>query len=357
MFGLFRLLLALEVVIHHLADRQPEGWYSVYAFYTLSGYLMTLVITRKYPLNPHGGTNFLINRVLRIYPPYLTMALLAWLLLSLPGTARVAHQLVQVPPMGLPSGGVGWFTNVFILGWKVKVPKLEPQVWSVYRELFFCAAIFFVFARSRRLALVWFVCSALYAVSVVWRGYRIFEIYTTFQGASLSYSAGCCLFHFRDRLRFLTRPLFPLIGLAAVLPFLLEYLRPHFFREDSVVPFYANVVLSAYLVLLLSTLKAPKRIFQIDQYLGNLSYPIYLCHYNVAVVVAAVLRWPPVESYRLLLAGLPAILLCAWLVNKYVERTIGYGYDKRRQAAQKTARPPAMPASGTIALELRPESD
>jgi peptidoglycan/LPS O-acetylase OafA/YrhL len=357
MFGLFRLVLALEVVIHHLSDRQPAGWYSVYAFYVLSGYLMTLVITRKYPLNPHGGTNFLINRVLRIYPPYLTMALLAWLLLHLAGTARVAHQLVQVPPMGLPSGIAGWFTNFFILGWKVKVPKLEPQVWSVYREIFFCAAIYFVFSRNRRLALVWFVGSAVYAASVVWRGYRIFEIYTTFQGASLSYSAGTCLYHYRDRLRFLTRPLYPLIALAAILPFVLQLLRPYFFREDSVVPFYANVVLSAYLVLLLSTLKAPKRIFQIDQYLGNLSYPIYLCHYNVAIVLVAVLHWPPIESYRLLLAGLPPILLCAWLVNKYVERTIGYGYDKRRQAAQKTARSPVPPAAGAIVLGLSPESD
>ena len=230
MFGLFRLVLALEVVIHHLSNRQPEGWYSVYAFYALSGYLMTLVIRRKYPLTPFGGTNFLINRALRIYPPYLTMALAAWLLLNAPLPARIAHELVQVPPIGLPSGAASWFSDIFILGWHLPVPKLEPQVWSVYREIFFCTAIFFVFSRNRRLALVWFAGSAAYAGWTVLRGYRIFDVYTTFQGASLSYSAGSCLCHYRDRLRFLTRPLYPLIGAAAILPFILEFIRPHFFR-------------------------------------------------------------------------------------------------------------------------------
>ena len=124
-------------------------------------------------------------------------------------------------------------------------------------------------------------------------------------------------------------------------------------------PFYLNVILSAYMVLLLSTLKAPARIFQIDQYLGNLAYPIYLCHLNVAIVVAAVLHWPGFVSDRLLLAALAPVLLCAWVVNKYVERTIGYGYDKRRQAAQKNAnaRRPAMPVAGAIPFGLRPESD
>lgn len=44
MFGSFRTLLALGVVISHLGSAPYMGTYAVFGFYALSGYLMTLIM-------------------------------------------------------------------------------------------------------------------------------------------------------------------------------------------------------------------------------------------------------------------------------------------------------------------------
>ena len=62
MFGLFRYWLALFVVYGHTVPVDPSwgpeynwvGHYGVWAFYLLSGYLMTLVLCERYPANPSG---------------------------------------------------------------------------------------------------------------------------------------------------------------------------------------------------------------------------------------------------------------------------------------------------------------
>ena len=331
MFGIFRLGLALLVLIYHLAGYHFAGWYSVYAFYALSGFLMTLVIVKKYELSVTGTANFAVNRALRIYPPYLLVVLTSLILLQIPPLADNARQLVRSPDIGMPQGPMGWLENLFIWGWHMRDPKLVPQMWTVFRELFYCGLIFLVFARYRWLALAWFAGSAVLAVSNLARGAQFLEVYTSFQMASLAYSAGCCLYHFRPHLRRFTRPLVPLICLVSVLPFALEAIRPRFFSDTSLIPFYWNIALSTYLVLLLSCLKGSLRMRALDQYLGNLSYPVYLCHFNVAVVVATAAGWPAAAGNRLLFASLIPILVCSWAINRYVEQKLGYGYDQRRQ--------------------------
>jgi len=225
---------------------------------------------------------------------------LSLIMLKLPTLAEPARQLIRAPDVGLPQGARAWFENLFIWGWHMREPKLIPQVWTVFRQLFYCALIFLVFARHRWLALAWFAGSLAYAITTLVRGLQFLDVYTSFATASIAYSAGCCIFHFRPQLRRFTQPLIPLICLTAILPFVLETFRPRFFPHGSIVPFYWNIALAAYLVLLLSCLKGSLRLRAIDQYLGNLSYPIYLCHANVAVVVIAVFHWRAEPSDRLL---------------------------------------------------------
>jgi peptidoglycan/LPS O-acetylase OafA/YrhL len=348
MFGFFRFGLALLVTIYHLSGLHVTGWYSVYAFYALSGYLMTLVITRKYAFTPAGIGNFAMNRALRIYPPYLVVVITSIVLLSLPNFAPAAKSLIQAPDIGMPESARSWFENLFIVGWRMSEPKLVPQVWTVFRELFYCGLIFVIFGRFRWVALVWFFASVAYALMAVVNGKGFVEIYTSFQSASLAYSAGCCMYHFRDSLRNLTRPIGPLLCVTIAAPFVLEAIRPAFFSHTHLIPFYWNVALGCYLILLLSTLKGSKKIRELDQYFGNLSYPIYLCHFNVGVVMAVILQIPAGHSVLLLLASLPPTLACAWLINRYVEQTIGYGVDHRGQPwfGAKEATAPARDVVG-----------
>src|SRR5258708_35197917 len=65
-----RYILAAIVAQTHL---WPLGssWpatIAVFAFYTLSGYLMTRVINERYGFTARGTAAFLLNRVLRLWP-------------------------------------------------------------------------------------------------------------------------------------------------------------------------------------------------------------------------------------------------------------------------------------------------
>ena len=329
MFGMFRLALALVVVVFHLTNRHVIGLYSVYAFYTLSGFLMTLVITKKYTLSPAGLADFATNRFLRIYPPYLVMVLVTVALLQFPLFSQRAATLTT-GELSMPIGLRGWFENIFIWGWNMRTPKMVPQAWTIFRELFFCCLIFFPFARYRWLTLGWFAVGVTYALSNVVRGVGLMEVYNTFQNAAICYGAGCSIFHFQKQLRVLTRPRLPLLCLLLTAPFVFEAIRPSLFQDHSVVPLYINTIFSSYLVLVLAGLRGSPRWVEWDRRLGNLSYPIYLCHYHVAVVSAAVLGWTGASEDRLLWVSFLPILAVAWVMNRYVEQTIGYGYDQRR---------------------------
>jgi peptidoglycan/LPS O-acetylase OafA/YrhL len=328
MFGIFRFALALLVVIYHLSDHHVAGWYSVYAFYVLSGFLMTLVIAKKYRLTATGIGNFTLNRVLRIYPPYLAVVAATLLVLQIPSLAERARELYDI---AIPRGSLAWFENLFIWGWHRQDPKLVPQVWTVFRELSYCVLLFFPFARFRWLTLAWLAGSLVYAATTVVRGLALLDVYTTFSAASLAYSMGACLYHFHGSLRRITHPLGPLICLAAIAPFAFEAIRPQWFAHTSVIPLYVNLGLSTWLVLLLSGLNGPLQWQRIDRYLGNLSYPVYLWHGIVPVVVVWMCQWPAVPSNRLLWVSLLPIMVCAWAMNRWVEQTVGYGYDKRHQ--------------------------
>jgi peptidoglycan/LPS O-acetylase OafA/YrhL len=56
MFGFFRTLLALAVVVEHLGPAHYVGPYAVFGFYVLSGYLMTLIMHETYGHTAGRGT-------------------------------------------------------------------------------------------------------------------------------------------------------------------------------------------------------------------------------------------------------------------------------------------------------------
>jgi peptidoglycan/LPS O-acetylase OafA/YrhL len=84
--GLIRLFLALAVVQEHVGLKGASfqllnGRLAVESFYIISGFYMALVLDRKYSTST---LVFLFNRVVRLYPAYLALTLLA-LLTSLSG--------------------------------------------------------------------------------------------------------------------------------------------------------------------------------------------------------------------------------------------------------------------------------
>ena len=65
--GTYRTLLAIAVVATHFGGVNGFGLVAVFGFYSLSRFLMTLLVT-----GPYQGRRkaFLLNRFLRLYPLY-----------------------------------------------------------------------------------------------------------------------------------------------------------------------------------------------------------------------------------------------------------------------------------------------
>jgi len=324
MFGFFRFGLAFFVILYHLGGFHPIGWYSVYGFFVLSGYLMTLVISKKYPLKSGGLVSFEYNRVLRIFPAYLLVLVSSLVLMQLPGFAAVSMDVR--PKMGVPEGVFNWFQNLFIYGWQVYTPKLLPHCWSISRELIICSLVFFIFARNRWLSLAWLAILIVYAVFTVAKGLPFFWVYHSHKTAMVSYALGSCIYHFRGVLsKALTRPFGYLLVLACLLPFANEtFWRTVNPDGKGVVPFYINTILSAYMVLLLSTLREAGKpwIVALDNFLGNISYPMFLVHWNIGILIKSWMGGPMTPSFTLFAVCLVPIVLISWAINAWIEQPL-----------------------------------
>ena len=72
MIEITRYVLAAVVAQTHLWPQGADwsGQIAVFAFYTLSGYLMTRILHERYGLTVRGTAAFVLNRVLRLWPAY-----------------------------------------------------------------------------------------------------------------------------------------------------------------------------------------------------------------------------------------------------------------------------------------------
>lgn len=288
MFGILRYFLALLVVQTHLWKITPwAGFYAVFSFYMLSGYLMTLVLNERYKHGIGGFFKYLLNRALRIYPPYLAVLVMAIAVVYyFPDIALSVHK-----SFSLPAGTESWLKNIFIVGaYHPIVSTLVIPAWSLHVELIFYAAMGLLLSRRWWIAVPWFLASLAYTVYLViqYPSANQFWFYRYFplKAASLPFSAGACLYFVRG----LIGKWHALITLVAAL-FAANILFSGFLWEGKdlyINGFYLSIALSAVLIALLSSFD-PLRVHglfrRIDAFLGDISYPIFLCHVPCAALV------------------------------------------------------------------------
>lgn len=70
MFGFYRTMLAIWVMVFNLLDVPIIGTYAVFSFFALSGFLMTTIMHDSYGHNLQGVMRYAENRFLRLYPTY-----------------------------------------------------------------------------------------------------------------------------------------------------------------------------------------------------------------------------------------------------------------------------------------------
>ena len=215
----------------------------------------------------------------------------------------------------LPQSARAWASNLLIFGVNDQPQRLIPPAWSLHVELVFYCAMALGLARRRWLAVAWFAASLAWTLHANFEGQHFLLRYLPVQAASLPFSLGACLYHFRARLAVPAAHLW----VAAPLFVANAVLAPQLWERIRVEGFYTSLLAAAYLTLALSGLRQAdvgRRLWRVDRWLGDLSYPVFLGHWFAAVLASVVLFGGSAEKGpELLAAGLVLANLLGWAVN------------------------------------------
>ncbi len=325
MFGIFRYVLALAVAFDHLwpfPKGNNVGNFAVFAFYMLSGYLMTLVLNEKYGFDLQGLRKYFVNRFLRIYPPLFLMTALTLPLLWFVPVNEIS------PGMQWPATLYDWFKNITLFDIRTQDIRVVPVSWSLFVEVFYYVAIGLVFARRRWITIAWFAASLLYTGYMLYTGTAWYFRYFTVPASSLPFSMGAMLYFYKDRIN---APSWLLPAAAVVLAF--NYIYWHLVPPPGrfMTGFYLNLILTFIVMFALCN----KRSGRYDKLLGDHAYAIFLCHIGLAVAVNAL---SGVEKGGVLFFyTLPLIVLYPFLSTCIIERNLNPLRDRIRPVAAYAA--------------------
>jgi peptidoglycan/LPS O-acetylase OafA/YrhL len=382
MFGIFRFVLAIFVVIAHIL--QPPGLsiiggYAVYGFFILSGYLMTLVMNRRYGFTPGGIEKFLLNRFLRIYPTYWLSLIFSIVLLAIyiPSELQKYHSLPvllsSIFVFGLAKGGFFSLSDML----------LAPPAWTLEIELTFYIFIALGLGK-KKLAVPWllftlfgiFLVKIYNAIASQFTHQNYGFSYGSLPYASLAFVAGSFIFHYQEKIvNFLAKieqrlQLNKAIIITAFgVIFLANLLLGE--RLPKGCSFPINAIVMALMIAVLATIdpnpstnrsaidrtfgrvrkplylmqsqfdlivsqrlpgaqikqaqidaKSPHNSMSVDKILGGISYPIYLMHPQFAFLISK--WWPELSTkgWELFCGSLPLIILGSLFVHLAIERPI-----------------------------------
>ncbi|MDJ0949738.1 MAG: acyltransferase [Alphaproteobacteria bacterium] len=332
MFGTLRFFLAFLVVAQHLALAYGVGNIAVFGFFILSGYLMTVVTQTVYA---DALDRYALNRSLRIFPPYLAVlfaTIVVLLILPIP---------IWTPVVRVPETVLEWITNVTTIGLTQDSMGARPlpHAWSLFVELFYYALIPLL-ARTPRTTLLWFAVSVAYAV-LAW-DLPFYDRYFSLAAGSLPFSLGAMIFHYGGPTRERRVPV-----LLGVIVFAVVLASTILVPDDLArsLHLYLGMIVVAYLVFALASRNASGFLNRLDCLLGDLAYPVFLCHWLVGAVVAYAFELP--RSVELLTVSLPFVVLASLAIRWLVELPLASVRDRVRHSVASALASGAHPSDGT----------
>jgi peptidoglycan/LPS O-acetylase OafA/YrhL len=277
MFGIFRVFLAIAVVMNHtMPSLQGIGAVAVFCFFLLSGFLMTLLMTGVYVDRP---ADFFLNRFLRLYPMYwgaFIITLLLW--------ATIA------PPPGFPRTTSMVLQAVYLVNGPDRV--VSPA-WAVTNEICCYLLIGLGVTRTRMYATWTLIASIAVTVSIYLSSYRtLSDLYFPVAGAFLPFALGGFLAHQVQRMRpashlsNLSLLAFGAVGILVCM----KAESVAFLAGLRVTPMhilYFSLLPASAAVVALYRINAAPRFRSLDDFVGRFSYPIYLLHESMGWIAAA----------------------------------------------------------------------
>ena len=346
--GSLRLFLALSVAFGHFGIPLgfPTSDIAVQSFFAISGFYMAMVLNEKY--GPGSYWLFISNRVLRLWPTYALVLVFSFVIadnwrpvatLDLPCLAWfVASQILIVGQeayffLFIKDGSFAFTLHPAGMSGLLYTMAPIPQAWTLGLEFYFYLLAPFVVRRGP------LVIASLIAASLVLRvtlisalglsgepwTYRFFptEIALFLTGA-LGYRAYAAS-DYEQR-----RNVYLMLTIAAGALF-----------AALAVSKWDGVSRLASLSLLVAVIVGVPRLFVLtkniawDRYLGELSYPLYICHFLFGWILQP-------ESTAVSYVALLLSLVTSVLLYRFLERPIDRWRQNRFEKSGQPLGPPRL---------------
>jgi peptidoglycan/LPS O-acetylase OafA/YrhL len=335
-FGIYRTLLATAVLVDHFWSAPGAGGVAVFSFFCLSGFLMTLLMTGPYRGRPFA---FYLNRVLRLYPMYLATGAL---------TLLVASAIPLQTLITIPGDAISFARQLFYVV-RIEDPGIVPTGWAVTNELVFYILIGLGVSRNLKFTAIWLACSAILVTIISARyGMWLLSLYFPWWSPALPFAFGALLAHLARRFP-APKPMVAaaaLIGSAALtfgLMALAVAFKARGGRETGLMLcLYASLIPTAVAILVLYRIGSPAW-RTVDDWVGRLSYPMYLMQFVAAECVLAgwFVSFGPLGQFTsVLLVTVALAAIAVMLIDVPIEKI-----RRRVRDGSAPAAPLAWPAS------------
>lgn len=301
--GTLRTILAFAVVFGHFYGFVfTGGMLAVQIFYLISGYLMSVILLSKN--NYNEIKNFYLNRALRLYPIYWTVALIAlisYLLLTVFDKNNFFDLYQEV---GITGSLILIFSNIFLIGqdWimflgikdnliqftgdfndsDIEIWKglLVPPAWTLGLEIsFYLIAPFIIKNKIRWISLL--VLSLILKIYMIYIGIGLKDPFSyRFFPAELSFFLLGVFSHQIIKPWYESFKLLRNTKLVNLVNFIVVFFSVIFF----ILPYdrlLTSFLLISCVVISLPFLAIFQRSNKFDDTIGSLSYPVYICHWYI----------------------------------------------------------------------------
>lgn len=341
--GTLRFFMASCVVLFHLTERvQNIGILAVVFFYSISGYLISLVLHETYRFRAGA---FAKNRFLRLYPAYLAILLLGFGASWLPSFSSFHPAWSQTGSMLDFLGNLLIFPWGLVAGSNIAQYRIVPTSWSVGVELCCYALLWLVTARSWKLAATTAMVATAWYLLVECTQMSPSMKYYPVPAAMLPFSLGALAYFISNSSPRLTA-LSANAGVqrfgafACILCFLAIWSAS--VGSSQVIfdhwAYYANIGLAFLTVLFINRARVPGKLGQVDKFLGDLAYPIFLGHFVYGVILWKLLH---IESRGWVMFGItyPVTICISIVITRYIDEPINRLRSGVRQSVIMGARP------------------
>jgi peptidoglycan/LPS O-acetylase OafA/YrhL len=350
-FGSFRLLLAMLVMEQHfVADLAPAplaialapyafGSVAVLVFFTLSGFVITEAVDSIYRDRP---APFLTNRLLRIVPHFLlavALAMLAHAFFRLDLGVRLWRSQPSFPAEAFTLHNVVMnFFAIIPMAKKFIDYDFLSITWALRVEMAFYLTMFACIAIGRRLPWARGFAVTASALLVV----ALSMILPIIHGQGPEMLGYIPHFAFGGGLYFATaRSITGWVTVVSSIPLMIWQFIDFQARTVPIqgIPMSLTGNLSVFLVLLAITISLAfmpiARGRNIDRALGNLTYPLYLYHEVVLIVILTVTTG---YAYTTLALGVVLSFVTAAILAALVDPAVTFYRDRvRGRALQRSS--------------------